>query len=357
MLVWRAARAFVRSEEGERLPGSADRALRRARTRRDAQAVATFPSAPRRTHRPVRIALAGTALVVGALGLVGFTRYVHDYVLYRGFGPPHALVQPASQGQIVTLAFRSPALGGRTERALVYLPAAYRKQPQERFPVAYLLHGTPGDPRTAFVNSLHVAPRLDLLIARKLVHPMIVVMPPGSPSTYERATEWANGKARDAHWFRYLTHDLVQAVDSHLRTIRSPAARGIGGYSSGADAALNAILLHPRLYSVAEGWSGDYRQTPATVGRDPVLVRRFSALYTAPLQAPLLQATGAHVYLYSGRKDRVLSNTLVVAGDLQRAGVHTLVDVTGGGHAWALWSSRLDGSLRYFSDHLARSRP
>ena len=123
------------------------------------------------------------------------------------------------------------------------------------------------------------------------------------------------------------------------------------------DAALNAILLHPRLYSVAEGWSGDYRQTPATVGRDPVLVRRFSALYTAPLQAPLLQATGAHVYLYSGRRDRVLSNTLVVAGDLQRAGVHTLVDVTGGGHAWALWSSRLDGSLRYFSDHLARSRP
>ena len=318
--------------------------------------MATWPTAPHPTPLRTRVALAGAAVAIAALGIAGFARYVHDYVLYRGFGPPVASVQPAIQGQIVTLAFRSPALGGRTERALVYLPAAYRKQPHERFPVVYLLHGTPGDPRTAFVNSLHVAPRLDLLIARHLVHPMIVVMPPGSASTYDHATEWANGKAAGSHWFRYLTHDVIQAVDSHLRTIRSAAGRGIGGYSSGADAALNAILLQPHLYSVAEGWSGDYRQTPSTVGRDPLLVRRFSALYTAPLGAPTLAATGAHVYLYAGRRDRVLANTLVVAGDLQRAGVHTLIDVTGGGHAWALWSSRLEGSLRYFSDHLARAR-
>jgi S-formylglutathione hydrolase FrmB len=188
------------------------------------------------------------------------------------------------------------------------------------------------------------------------VRPLIVVMPPGSPSTYQRATEWADGTARDQRWFRYLTHDLIHAVDGRYRTIRAPGGRGIGGYSSGADAALNAILLRPHLYSVAEGWSGDYRQTPATVGGVPRLVRRFSALYTAPLRAAQLQATGAHVYLYAGRRDRVLSNTLVVAGDLQRAGVRTQVDVTGGGHAWALWSSRLDGALRYFSDHLRRAR-
>ena len=150
-----------------------------------------------------------------------------------------------SRGGSPRSTFRSPSLGGRTERALVYLPAAYRRQPGLRFPVAYLLHGTPGDPRTAFVNSLHVAPRLDLLILRHRVRPLIVVMPPGSPSTYDRATEWANGPARDAHWFTYLTHDLIHAVDGHLRTIRNASGRGIGGYSSGADAALNAILLRP----------------------------------------------------------------------------------------------------------------
>jgi S-formylglutathione hydrolase FrmB len=294
---------------------------------------------------------------VTGLGLGFFTSYVHDYVLYRGFGPPVATVAPAAQGRIATLAFRSGALGGRMERALVYLPAAYRTQPGRRFPVAYLLHGTPGDPRTAFVNSLHVAPRLDLLILHHRVRPLIVVMPPGSPSTYDRATEWANGPARDARWFTYLTRDLVQAVDTHLRTIRDASGRGIGGYSSGADGALNAILLRPHLYSVAEGWSGDYRQTPATVGRDAALVRHFSALDTAPLRARELAATGAHVYLYAGRRDRAMPYTMRVAHALRVAGVHTLVDLSGGGHAWALWSARLDGSLRYFSDHLSGSRP
>ena len=315
----------------------------------------TLPSVEPRAPRGHRLALACIAIAVTALGLACFARYVHEYVLYRGFGPPVALVPPADQGSIETLAFRSRALGGRSEHALVYLPAAYRTQPARRFPVAYLLHGTPGDPRTAFVNSLHIGPRLDLLILRHRVRPMIVVMPPGSSSTYARATEWANGPGRDARWFSYLTHDLVHAVDTHLRTIPHASARGIGGYSSGADGALNAILLRPRLYSVAEGWSGDYRQTPATVGRVPALVRRFSAIDTARLRAPTLAATGAHVYLYAGRRDRAMPGTLRVASALRGAGVHTWLDVTGGGHAWTLWSRRLDGALRYFSLHLGRS--
>jgi enterochelin esterase-like enzyme len=319
--------------------------------------MATSPSAQTWAPRARTWPAACLAAAVIALGLVLFASYVRDYVLYRGFGPPKALVAPVARGTIVSLAFPSPALGGRTERALVYLPAAYRTQPQLRFPVAYLLHGTPGDPRTAFVNSLHVGPRLDLLILQRRVRPLIVVMPPGSPSTYDRATEWANAPGRDARWFTYLTHDLIRVVDARLRTIRSASGRGIGGYSSGADAALNAILLHPHLYSVAEGWSGDYRQSPATVDRNTALVRHFSAIDTAPQRAPALAATGAHVYLYAGRRDRVMPNTMRVAHALRQAGVHALVDVTGGGHAWALWSNRLDGSLRYFSDHLGGPRP
>ena len=315
--------------------------------------MATLPSGQLDARRAHHLAVICVVVAVTASGLAAFARYVHDYVLYRGFGPPVATVPPAAQGRIATLAFRSPSLGGRMERALVYLPAAYRSQPGRRFPVAYLLHGTPGDPRTAFVNSLHVAPRLDLLILHHRVRPLIVVMPPGSPSTYDKATEWANGPARDARWFTYLTHDLIHAVDGHLRTIPNASGRGIGGYSSGADAALNAILLRPHLYSVAEGWSGDYRQAPATVGRQAALVRRFSAVDSAPLRAHELVATGAHVYLYAGRRDRVIRDTLHVASALRRAGVRTLVDVAGGGHAWALWSARLDGALRYFSDHLA----
>ena len=313
--------------------------------------------APCRTLAPrLRAFVLVACLVVLAVGGISFERYVRDYMRYRGFGAPHSSVPSAQQGRIVSVTVRSAALKGRPERVLVYLPAEYAGRTARRYPVVYLLHGTPGDPRTAYINSLHVGPRMDRLIASGKSHPMIIVMPPGSPSTYSRGTEWANGVGSGTGWFSYLTGDLVKAIDSRFRTIASGPARGIGGYSSGADAALNAILLRPGRYGVAEGWSGDYRQTPATVGNDPALVRRFSAVATAPASASAVKRSGAHVYLYAGSTDRVLANTLRVAGALRAGGVATHLAVTHGGHSWALWASRLDGALRYFSDHLTRPR-
>jgi enterochelin esterase-like enzyme len=291
----------------------------------------------------------------GVVGGFGVTQYVHQYILYRGFGPPKPTVPLAEQGTIVTLPVRSAALDGATETSLVYLPAGYATSTQ-RYPVVYLLHGTPGDPRTAYVNSLHVAPRLDALVAARQAKPMIVVMPTGSTGTYQRATEWANGARPGEAWFTYLTRDVVRAVDSHFRTIPSRAARGIAGYSSGADGALNAAILKPGEFGVAEGWSGDYYQNPATVGRLPGLQHRFSAVLMATRAAPRMAAAGTQVWLYAGQDDfRALPNTLTVFHDLQRSGVKVSLQVTTGGHAWMLWSAELDPALRYFSQHLART--
>jgi enterochelin esterase family protein len=287
------------------------------------------------------------------LGGFGVTQYVHQYILYRGFGPPKATVPKSEQGTIVQLPVRSPALGGVTETSLVYLPAGYATSKQ-RYPVVYLLHGTPGDPRTAYINSLHVAPRMDALVAAGQARPMIIVMPPGSPSTYERATEWANGARPGEAWFTYLTRDVVRAVDTHFRTIPTAAARGIAGYSSGADGAVNAAVLRPHEFGVAEGWSGDYYQNPATVGRLPDLQHRFSAVLTAAGQAKRVAAAGTIFYLYAGQDDyRSLPNTLTVANALRKGGVNVRLQVTTGGHAWMLWSAQLDPSLQYFSQHLA----
>jgi enterochelin esterase-like enzyme len=303
-----------------------------------------------------RVAAAACLAAVLAIGLATLFHYVDQYLLYRGFGPPVSTVAPIEQGRIASFTFSSAALGGRRETPLVYLPAGYASHAGRRYPVLYLLHGTPGDPRTAFVNSLHLAPRMDALVADRKIRPMIVVMPPGSPGTYDPATEWANGPGRGAGWFTYLTHDVVRAVDARYRTIPTRAGRAIAGYSSGADAAVNAIVWHPRTYAVAEAWSGDFRQTPRMVGKNPSLVRHFSALDTAPRQAAAVRRAGDHVYLYAGRKDPVLPMTLAVGRDLERAHVRTRLDVTGGGHAWELWAHRMDGALRYASDHLAGPR-
>ena len=318
----------------------------------------SMPASPAARSLP-RGSRAATTLCLAAVLVVGLGasfRYVDQYVRYRGFGPPVSTVAPLARGRIASFSFASRALGGRRERPLVYLPAGYGRDPRRFYPVLYLLHGTPGDPRTAFVDSLHVGPRMDELVADRRLRPMIVVMPPGSPGTYDPATEWANGPAPGTRWFRYLTHDLVRAVDARYRTIPSRQGRAIAGYSSGADAAINAILWHPWTFGVAEAWSGDFRQTPRTVGKLPALVAHFSALQMAPRRAAGVRRAGDHVYLYAGRRDPVLPMTLSVGRDLERAHVRTRVDVTGGGHAWELWASRMDGALRYASDHLAAVR-
>ena len=150
-------------------------------------------------------------------------------------------------------------------------------------------------------------------------------MPPGSSSTYDRATEWANGPAGTRAGS--ATSRTTWSTRSTRICARSASAsgRGIGGYSSGADAALNAILLRPHLYSVAEGWSGDYRQTPATVGRDPraraALLRARHRTGCARLRSRLRARTSTST---QGGATGPCRARCVVASALRGAGVHTL---------------------------------
>jgi hypothetical protein len=49
-------------------------------------------------------------------------------------------------GSVTTLPISGVRSGFGVHRAMVYLPAAYFADPTRRFPVVYLLHGTPGAP-------------------------------------------------------------------------------------------------------------------------------------------------------------------------------------------------------------------
>ena len=291
-------------------------------------------------------------VAAGAWSLYG---YVDQYIRYRGFGPPVSTVAVAQQGRIVAFSFRSAALGGRRVTPLVYLPAGYPTHPHRRYPVLYLLHGTPGDPRAAFVDSLHIG--LGSMRWSPTTGPgrCCVVMPPGSPGTYDPATEWANGPRRGEGWFTYLTRELPRAVDARYRTIRNRHGRAIAGYSSGADAAINAILWRP----TRSAWpspgaaTSARRRAPwaASVARPPLLgagCRRRAGRGRRPCPATRLP--------YAGRRDRVLRATMAVGRDLRRAGVRVRLDETAGGHAWELWAARMDGALRFASAHLEAPR-
>jgi hypothetical protein len=64
----------------------------------------------------------------------------------------------------------------------IYLPAAYRTEPQKRFATIYFLHGFADTPAKGVAEI--VQQHMDKLLAKHTIEPMIVVAPNGMMSVY-----------------------------------------------------------------------------------------------------------------------------------------------------------------------------
>jgi hypothetical protein len=53
--------------------------------------------------------------------------------------------------------------------------------------------------------------------------------------------------------------DVVPWTDRHLPTIAASSSRAIAGLSAGGYGAVDIALRHPRLFEIAESWSGYFR--------------------------------------------------------------------------------------------------
>jgi enterochelin esterase-like enzyme len=285
------------------------------------------------------------------VGISGAYSYVDGYTQSRGFP---AMESPAgvARGTLETISFPSPAVGA-TERYMVYLPPHYRAEAAQgrRFPVLYLLHGSPGAD-TGFVKIGAADVRMNTLIARHAVRPMILVMPAGAQGL-GGDTEWADTPR--GRWMDFVV-DVVHDVDHRFATIPRRRARGIAGISEGAYGALNIGLRHLGLFSVIESWSGYYRQTPT----GPFMRATLAALranspadYVAGLAARI-HRLGLRAWLLQGQVDWHSPQALVAFADaLHAAGADVRYGFYPGGHDWALWRAQtprmLIAASRWFS--------
>ncbi len=156
---------------------------------------------------------------------------------------------------IVERVWLSGARSGIARHGFVYLPRAYfdRTQPERRFPVLYMLHGSPGV-ASDWLRAGFVDRAMDDLIDRNKLDPYIVVLPDVNGG-YSRDTE-CQDIVGGAQVQTYLAYDVTASVDSHYRTIASSAGRVIGGLSTGGYCALNLMLRHQDVFSAAVMHSG-----------------------------------------------------------------------------------------------------
>src|SRR5580658_9936937 len=111
----------------------------------------------------------------------------------------------------------------------VYLPPSYATARNRRYPVVYLLHGYtntdegwfgPGL-KSGFLSANTSLPAAaDRAITESGASEMILVMP--NAYTIYQGSMFSNS-ATTGDWEGYVTRDLIAYIDSHYRTIATPA--------------------------------------------------------------------------------------------------------------------------------------
>ncbi len=250
------------------------------------------------------------------------------------------------RGHMVRFRFYSPALHKRRSYD-VYLPPGYAREAGmgTRFPVLYMLHGSPGHP-SLLRNAGNLGVDVDNLLARHAIKPFLVVMPDGRDGTFRSDTEWAD----TAHGrYESFVLDVVRDADSRLATVPRRRWRAIAGLSEGAYGAMNVALGHLHTFGIVESWSGYFRQARTGVFRHATpleLALNSPSNYVMSL-ADQIHRLRFDAFIYSGRRDELARQGRDFASELQRAGGHVTFEVVPGRHDWELWRQMMPRSLEY----------
>ncbi|MEZ4592667.1 MAG: alpha/beta hydrolase-fold protein [Chloroflexota bacterium] len=158
--------------------------------------------------------------------------------------------------EVVTLPdFASQALGNSREITL-FLPPGYAHETKRRYPTLYVNDGQDQE-------ALHIRETLAKLFQRRQIPPIIVVAVPTNP---HRLQEYGTAVCPNAQnlgtqageYGRFLTTELMPAINQQFRTSPNPADIGIFGVSLGGLSAFDIAWNRPDLFGVVGVMSGSF---------------------------------------------------------------------------------------------------
>ncbi len=240
----------------------------------------------------------------------------------------------------------------------IYLPPGYSQEGNElrRYPVLYLLHGSPGV-AIDWIRTGHIDRTMDRLLRASAVHPFIIAMPDFDLG-YARDTE-CQDIPDGPQMQTYLTHDVVSFVDTHFRTIPDRRDRVIGGFSAGAYCGINLAMRHQSVFSAFVSQCGytkpdENSYTRDLFGKSSWLRRENTPADYLPWM-PVSRPFGA--YIEAGSADRAFrTESRYVAEVLRLHGASVTFQLfEGHDHTWA--DARAHGAyvLRWASSWFVHS--
>lgn len=327
------------------------------------------PAVPRWAQRIVAgttaflLVLLGAAVEVNAyVGyLPDFSSLTHsDLPRVVAAGPPGTPLAPLSNvSQVLRITIGDAGDHMKPSPAYVYLPPGYSDphNADRRYPVVYLIHGSPGRAQDWF-RAGRAPQTADLLIAQHLIGPMILVAPTASTNW------WADQECLNIpggpQLENYLAFAVPNAIDHRFRTIAGRQGRAIGGMSSGGYCALNIGLHHLHRFGAilsAEPYGdpgrGPYRRL---LGHNDALFRVNSPTWYLPMWH-FDPATA--VFLDTGTADRATVGTAEkLAHELTARGEDVGMRlVSGEHHTWRAARLGLPYALEFAWHALAQAKP
>ncbi len=179
------------------------------------------------------------ALIAGAAGMIWLQTSAH------------AATNVDRKGTVEMIKVHGKSLEGNLEGdspdrdVFVYLPPSYATEKNRRYPVVYFLHGY-GINAEAYWKLLTVPATADKEMTDGTIHEMILVNP--DAFTIYSGSMYSNSPTT-GDWETYITHDLVNYIDSHYRTIANRDSRGLAGHSMGGYGTLRLAMKYPEVYS------------------------------------------------------------------------------------------------------------
>ena len=160
---------------------------------------------------------------------------------------------PVPTGSFAQYNLPAPWVGGTSPWAniWVYAPAGYGTSSPTRYPVLYEVPWG-GD---GWESGIHVRELLDTLIADGTLPPSLMVFINQARGPY-RPSECADSADGREHFDSYVAQTVVPWIDAHFRTLRTPLARTLVGFSQGGYCAPTLLFHHPDLFASAVSFSG-----------------------------------------------------------------------------------------------------
>lgn len=320
------------------------RARMRQPMRTDGQAVArTLP------RTALSLALGGllvVAMVLSAAVPGTLLTYGIAGTLYR-LAPGARGDASAAQGTVLQSTYISPSLKGISRTYFIYLPPSYALASSERYPVLYMLHGSPGTPHN-WVGAGKGPSTEDALVALGKMRETIIVSPDGNGPVYTYS-EWANSFDGRQRMEDAIALDLVHYIDQHYRTLPDAADRVIGGNSEGGFGAVNIALHHPDIFGAALTMGGYFTADSAIFGYGKTATQY--RLYNSPSSyiftpSGLRAVHALHLVICVGTSDgEFYTDGVTLHKQWLQAGGHATLLTDTGGHSWELWALELGESL------------